>query len=188
MKHYLAQMNPNRLPPQPRVNNIVNTSGHNQNGNSVSGLGELQLVGLDNNASGSVPHKQNDDELAMEGIGKPNGTNIIPGGGGDINGSNKLKSETSYEKWNQEDVLKWIRRNLDDNSIDNERIESFLDEFSQKYVTGKMLTQLKHSERLIDDLKSQFSKENQIFGLWLVVKTAILTVGDVPPNTDDFSK
>ena len=57
-------------------------------------------------------------------------------------------------------------------------IKSFLFEFSTKYVTGAMLMQLKKDEDMIDKLMEKFSEKNQAFGIWMVVKNAIMNIGD----------
>ena len=60
--------------------------------------------------------------------------------------------------------------------FDKKIIESFLNEFKTKYITGAVLLQLKNSEDMIDKLMQQFIKENQIFGIWFVVKNCIIQI------------
>ena len=65
--------------------------------------------------------------------------------------------------------------NLKENDIDNKTIELFLNEFNEKYITGAMLKEFKNN-KLIDEFKSQFSSKNQMFGIWMIIKSIINTI------------
>ena len=96
----------------------------------------------------------------------------------------KSIDESKYENWSQKQVLVWVKLHLSDNGIDNEKLKSFLIEWNEKYITGKMITQFIQNENLIDDLIGQFSKENRNFGIWMVIKTIIFNLKNISNHTD----
>ena len=62
-------------------------------------------------------------------------------------------------------------------------IKTFLKEFSTKEINGTIIDKLKSDmnnasdDNLFSQLKNEFSKENQAFGIWVVVKTCIQNIG-----------
>ena len=96
-------------------------------------------------------------------------------------GSNDVVSvvidEAKYQSWTQKDVLAWIKYCLLHNGFENKVIKPFLIEFSQKYINGKMLKQIKQDMSLLKQLQSQFTMKNQAFGIWMVIKAHIETIG-----------
>lgn len=87
-------------------------------------------------------------------------------------------NEEMYPEWSQTQVLCWLKMILLQNRLDSNTIESFLSEFKQQGVTGAGLKQFKMDETLIDIIKTGFSKRNQAFGIWLVIKSAIRLLGE----------
>ena len=78
--------------------------------------------------------------------------------------------------WSQSDVLKWLKSHLINNQIESNVTDIFIKEFETKYVTGKVLLQLAKDDKLFDCLKKEFSKTNQIFGIWVVFKSALESI------------
>ena len=90
----------------------------------------------------------------------------------------EIVNESNYQEWSQLQVYNWLKMNLVKNGIKNAMIESFLNEFDDKGIAGHTLSELKNNQHMIDQLKSDFSKQNQAFGIWMLVKNAIISVGD----------
>ena len=88
--------------------------------------------------------------------------------------------ESRYESWTQKEVLLWLKMNLIKNGFESLIVNSFLKEFSTKYVTGRVLKEFKNNESLIDNMMSQFSDKNQAFGVWTVIRANIDALGQ--PN------
>ena len=86
--------------------------------------------------------------------------------------------ETKYPNWTPKQVILWMKINLDNNDIDARVTRTFLCEFYQKEINGAILKQLKKNAQLIDQLKKEFSPKNQVSGIWLVVKSSIISIGD----------
>ena len=84
----------------------------------------------------------------------------------------------NVEDWSQSDVLKWLKSHLINNHIESNATDMFIKEFETKYVTGKVLLQLKKDDTLFQHLKTEFSKTNQVFGIWVVFKTALESLND----------
>ena len=93
--------------------------------------------------------------------------------------------ELNYSKWTQKEVLMWIKMNLLNNQFDHEIIKSFLIELSQKCITGSVIEKLKYQPKLIHALQMQFSKENQAFGIWLVIESVIVSIGNENENENN---
>ena len=94
---------------------------------------------------------------------------------------------TNYKTWNQEQVLSWIKTNLINNGLGNEQIDKFLNEFRTKSITGKMLSQFEQqlnadSEKRWNQFRGEFSKENQTFGIWFAIETAVKAI-EIDVNT-----
>ena len=87
-----------------------------------------------------------------------------------------ILKEEKYQDWTQKEVLIWLKMILLNNGMEKNMIKSFLIEFSQKCVSGVVLKHLKSNEKLIDSMMTQFSQKNQAFGIWLVIKSAILAL------------
>ena len=87
--------------------------------------------------------------------------------------------KANYLQWTQEEVSGWLKINFRDNKIDENVIELFLNEFEQQHITGAILQQFKMNERLIDQFQCKFSQKNQAFGVWIIVKNAIVSLGDM---------
>ena len=119
---------------------------------------EASTEGIDNNGANIGKRKSKTRKEILDSI-------IIP-------------LEENYDKWEQKDVLIWIKYILLKNGINNKIIKRFLIEFSKKCITGSMLKQFKNNETLIDSLIKQFSIDNQAFGIWLVLRASILGIGD----------
>ena len=85
----------------------------------------------------------------------------------------EMEMNCDYWEWSEKDVLKWVKINLLEKGIESSKIESFLTEFECHSITGKILKQFKQTPQLISTLKSHFSKENQRFGVWLALESAI---------------
>ena len=81
--------------------------------------------------------------------------------------------KANYLQWTQEEVLVWLKINLRDKKMNEDVIESFLNEFEQQHITGAILQQFKMNEKLVDQLQCKFSQKNQAFGVWMIIKTAI---------------
>ena len=88
-----------------------------------------------------------------------------------------ILDESKYAEWTTRQVLLWLKNILEANSFEDQLISAFLNEFSTKHINGHALHQLKNNESKIDHLKADFAKENQVFGMWLVVTTSILSIG-----------
>ena len=172
-----------KLPPVPVTSLSTNTlllgTGENSDKNDKSG--EIEQIGgelgvnvdnLEMSDKNVLNMNKNDDEND-EGD-KVSGMVVNTGVNGKVNNVN----EANYSKWTQNEVLNWIKTHLINNGIDNNTIESFLNEFKQKYITGSMLVQLKNNPKLIDSLMKQFTKENQIFGIWLVLRSMIVNLNE----------
>ena len=78
--------------------------------------------------------------------------------------------------WSQSDVSKWLKSHLINNQIESNLTDIFIKEFETKYVTGKVLLQLKNNEQLFQRLKKEFSKGNQVFGIWAVFEAALESI------------
>ena len=85
----------------------------------------------------------------------------------------------NYLQWTQEEVLVWLKIHLRDSKMNEDVIEPFLNEFEQQHITGTVLQQLKMNQKLIDQLQCRFSHKNQAFGVWISIKTAIESLGNV---------
>ena len=103
-----------------------------------------------------------------------------------INMPDRDIDETNYKKWTQKQVLVWLKKNLVENGFDDDLVKQFLTEFSETFVTGAVLSKFKENKELLDEFQSKFSKINQIFTLWIVVKSAIVNIGDnINSNIND---
>ena len=78
-------------------------------------------------------------------------------------------------EWNYENKNEIKNENI---IINNNKIKLFLIEFYKKCSTGSILLKFKNNEKLIDTFIKQFSKENQAFGIWIILKLSINTIGD----------
>ena len=81
-----------------------------------------------------------------------------------------------YREWGQKDVLLWLKSILLESKINTVQVEEFLAEFSNQCITGAMLVTLSQDPKIVEQLKSQFSKKNQVFGIWLIVESAITSL------------
>ena len=79
--------------------------------------------------------------------------------------------------WNEQTVLNWIRGLLLNDGLDgHEVVDPFLQEFKTHHITGPMLLRLGNNRAMIDELKNQFTKKNQAFGIWMVLKNEIVDI------------
>lgn len=124
------------------------------------------------------------EQTARDGLRDVTSATTTATGGGETYGSTGASGgggkggETAsddYSTWNQNEVLEWVQSTLEENSIDGDTIESFLNEFSDKYVTGAMLKTLKNDTKKMNQLKLQF--KNQSFGIWMAFDTALENLG-----------
>ena len=113
-----------------------------------------------------------------DGDGDGGGNNNINPGGMRTDELNVNLNEKRYQDWNQREVLNWIETNLMNNGMSKDKINSFLKEFETQFVTGKMLIQLKNNDTLLKSLQFQFTKENQAFGIWMIIGTAINNIAE----------
>ena len=93
-------------------------------------------------------------------------------------GSQVVIGETKYGNWTREQVILWMKTNLDNNDIDPRVTRTFLMEFYKKQINGAILKQLKKNHQLVDKLEKGFSPKNQVFGVWVVARSSILSIGD----------
>ena len=130
---------------------------------------ELGLVGLeDGDGNSNKAHNDNEDG---------NGHGVTPG--------NTLETgldENKYQQWTKKEVLIWLKANLLNNGLTVKEAKSFLKEFSSKRITGGTLYIFKNNDEKrfnesINQLKSEFSYENQAFGIWIVIKASIENLG-----------
>ena len=145
------------------------------NETSPNGDGENRHSDMDSDHDdGAIGGGDGDSNYnAVGGIATTKGGKLMGKGiGGDVN-----VNQANYQEWTQKEVLVWIKINLVNNGIENEMTKSFLTEFATKYITGPMLKQLKENKKYIDALKAQFSDKNQAFGIWMVVESAIDSIG-----------
>ena len=83
------------------------------------------------------------------------------------------KMSNDYRIWTQTDVLNWIKMRLIEKNISGDVIDSFLKEFETKCVSGAMLDDFGADKHLLNDLKRDFSPQNQAFGVWMVITQSI---------------
>ena len=126
--------------------------------------------------SGETDHDSDgyEDELKLAVPEGDNHTTVTSTPDGDKLGLN----ENNYQEWSQKQVLVWIKLLLVKNGIVHEMIKSFLTEFSTKCITGSVLKTFKQQPKLIDALKSQFTQNNQAFGIWIIIQSSITSLGD----------
>ena len=201
-------LNTSDLPPQPQVQaNLVSIKAikamsTNQLGeeiddilNDLDGPGALAGVGnisMDG-APGHAKHMHQNSDLHLEGDGGGTGGNNIaivnnmngmgdgmedgmgPGTDALINAG--IKDE-NYVSWTQKQVILWLKMHLVNNGINRKIVKEFLIEFSSKCITGQILQSLKENPQMIDDLRKDFTPNNQAFGLWAVVKIGIQGIGE----------
>ena len=109
------------------------------------------------------------EQTSMNTNDNPNGTNEM---------HNLGVNESKYQQWTSNEVLIWLKMNLVENGFNNRLISSFLKEFNDMFITGAILQQMKNNEKLIDNMRNEFSKKNQAFGIWLVIKSLIQNIGN----------
>ena len=68
--------------------------------------------------------------------------------------------------------------NLVNNGLEMQQIDNFLNEFSKQSITGRVLSLFEQQlnagdEKEWNQFRSEFSKENQTFGIWFTIKNAI---------------
>ena len=79
------------------------------------------------------------------------------------------------------EILIWLKENLMNNGFNQEKAKIFLKEFAKMGITGGTLYGLKNDKNIdqtINSLRNEFSTKNQTFGIWIVVKSCIQTIGD----------
>ena len=89
--------------------------------------------------------------------------------------------ESKYQQWSKKDVLIWLKENLINNGFSQKQAKRFLKEFSKQSITGGTLHMLKYKDNdevMFNQLRREFSIENQAFGLWMTVKTCIKDLHD----------
>ena len=80
---------------------------------------------------------------------------------------------TKYHEWKKEQVLLWLESNLRKDQFDNQTIDTFLNQFKAHEITGATLYELKNDKTEIATFKSEFSKQNQAYGIWSSLKRAL---------------
>ena len=96
---------------------------------------------------------------------------------GTAGGMTVVFDENDYLSWTQQAVMNWLQQNLETNMFDKDVIEQFLDEFKQKCITGKLLDEFKKDPKLLDEFKQEFSDVNRNYGIWMAIRTMILSLG-----------
>ena len=86
--------------------------------------------------------------------------------------------ERNYQMWNRMQVVKWVKMHLEQNGIEEKVMKPFLKELYKHSVTGQVLERMKQDANLLDPIKLQFSEKNQRIGVWMVVKYAVMSIGD----------
>ena len=93
--------------------------------------------------------------------------------------SNDFIFNKEVSKWSMEEVLEWIKMILINEGLNvSNVINPFLNEFSSKNITGKMLLRFENDidsndNSMIEQFGKEFSKENQSFGVWMTIKSEI---------------
>ena len=75
--------------------------------------------------------------------------------------------ESTYQHWTEKQVLIWLKENLINNGLGQDDAKKFLKEFAKMKIIGGTLHGLKNNITSIDQFRSEFSKENQAFGIWV---------------------
>ena len=126
-------------------------------------------------------NNDNNDELVSEGQdgNDVNGTQSNRYGSGKETGSKYQIDESKYQEWTQKEVIMWLKLSLAYNGIESDVVKQFLKEFNRKYVTGRMIEMYKNDQngQLLDQLRLEFSKPNQVYGIWMVIKSNIQSLG-----------
>ena len=191
---YNNSNNNNNIPKQPisatsptSVATTIIELGNKNNINNNDIFADLKKL---NNKIANANVGNNSIEIQNEGNPNINETNIINNkqnelideNDDEIYDNDNIKTVGNTEtginnkdisKWNERDVIIWLKKNLLNNGFNKQIILSFLEEFQAKYITGKLLLQLKNQPNLIDELKKEFSQQNQAFGIWMVIRTEI---------------
>ena len=191
----------NRISPN-LTNMILPNQPHAQTSNLITGedLSESMDMYIDDLFTNCAHDDVNENEIngnanndgglvmngAAEGAGN-GGNNWVTGVNADGGQSaiNFSKLDDEYQYWTRKEVLKWLKVNLMKNGFDERVTKSFLKEWSQKYITGAMLSSFNNDEKMIDSLMTQFSTKHQAFGIWMVIKACIVNVGG---NEIDFQE
>lgn len=77
---------------------------------------------------------------------------------------------SSWESWSEQQVYKWIQTILESNIDDTASIDTFMAEFGQHCVNGKVLKKMKEKQ-LLRAFKAHFKQQK--FGIWIFVADAI---------------
>ena len=85
--------------------------------------------------------------------------------------------ESRFENWTQKEVVWWMKQKLAEKGIDAKKIKSFMTEFRTKLITGSVLKELQNQDDYFNQLKNEFSIENQAFGMWMIIKTSVNSLG-----------
>ena len=89
-----------------------------------------------------------------------------------------VKNDLGFvQDWSDQDVLQWLTQQLTKTKISDKMCKTFLNEFSQKCVTGVLLLELNHNKELMDQFVSTFSQQmKNAFGIWFFVKQFLKNV------------
>ena len=119
------------------------------------------------------------DEMAIVFAAAP----AMEGNNDEMEGNNNGATDTNaineknYMNWSQMEVLNWVKMNLENNGIDDNKMNRFLNEFNEKHITGSMLVKFKNDENLLNTFINGFTELNQTFGIWMILKSSIGNVG-----------
>ena len=86
--------------------------------------------------------------------------------------------ESKYQQWSEKEVLVWLKENLLNNGLAEDDAKYFLKEFAKMKFIGGTLHALKNDIGSIDGFRNEFSKKNQVYGIWMVVRSCIQNIGE----------
>ena len=112
-------------------------------------------------------------------VNEPVNTHETPAG--PTNGVGIIGSldENKYQQWTEKQVLIWLKENLLNNGLNEDKAKRFLKEFAKMSISGGTLYALKsNNNNEFERLKNEFSYQNQAIGIWMVVQCCIQNIGD----------
>ena len=144
--------------------------------------GDRQVTGHDQGSQGRYKQRSAADVLSMIKYVKDDGIVIVgdvarvTNAGGTKGCLQSGLDESRYQQWSKKDVLIWLKENLMNNGLNEKETKSFLKEFSKHRITGGTLFAIKNRDKngqMINQIKREFSHENQALGIWIVIQTCI---------------
>lgn len=148
-----------------------NINGNNNNNDIINAI----KFAINNDDDIDGDNNDKDEELYSSFEGQNSNNDTTTGGTSTTEAKNisSNSNEINIKNWSQKDVSIWLKYHLVKNNFESQVISLFLKEFGKKNIDGKQLIKMKDNNKLIDQLKLQFTNKNQENAIWYVVKNSI---------------